>query len=99
MAFANGSLIEAADLHFEGVAPAVVAGLPAVELARVAHEPVAPPTLPLSLHAHLETIERDLIRAALKQSRFNRTRAAALLGISFRQLRYRMQKLVIHDPE
>jgi two-component system response regulator PilR (NtrC family) len=36
---------------------------------------------------------------ALAQTQFNRTQAAQLLGISFRQLRYQMQKLDIHAPE
>ncbi len=53
--------------------------------------------LPLSLPAHLEAVERALVRRALHQSRFHRGRAATLLGISLRQLRYRMQRLAIHD--
>ena len=39
------------------------------------------------------------ILRALAQTQFNRTQAAQLLGISFRQLRYQMQKLDIHAPE
>ena len=33
---------------------------------------------------------------ALDQTRFNRTAAAKLLGITFRALRYRMERLGIH---
>jgi len=55
--------------------------------------------LPVCLPAHLADIERELIRRALRQARFNRTRAASLLGISLRQLRYRMQRLTIHDAD
>nr|CAA6829749.1 MAG: Type IV fimbriae expression regulatory protein PilR [uncultured Thiotrichaceae bacterium] len=36
--------------------------------------------------------ERGMILEALDQTRWNRTKAAALLGMSFRQLRYRIQK-------
>lgn len=39
-----------------------------------------------------EDAERDLILRALDQTRWNRTKAAELLGMTFRQLRYRIQK-------
>ncbi len=39
-----------------------------------------------------EEAERDLILRALDQTRWNRTKAAEVLGMSFRQLRYRIQK-------
>jgi two-component system response regulator PilR (NtrC family) len=55
--------------------------------------------LPHSLPEHLDEIERKIIRRALAKTHFNRTQAAELLGISFRQLRYRMQRLSIHEPE
>lgn len=57
------------------------------------------PDLPCNLPLHLDEIERDIIRVALQKTRYNRTQAADLLGISFRQLRYRMQRLGVHDPE
>jgi DNA-binding NtrC family response regulator len=41
---------------------------------------------------HLESVERDLIRQALKISSGNQARAAKLLGISRDVLRYRMKK-------
>jgi two-component system response regulator PilR (NtrC family) len=55
--------------------------------------------LPSSLPDHLEKIEREMILRALAKTHFNRTQAAELLGISFRQLRYRMQRLSIYEPE
>jgi two-component system response regulator PilR (NtrC family) len=55
--------------------------------------------LPASLPDHLDAVERDIICRALAKTRFNRTQAADLLGISFRQLRYRMQRLDIREPE
>lgn len=58
-----------------------------------------PDELPSSLPAHLDQVERDIILRALGRTRFNRTQAAELLGISFRQLRYRMQRLSIHEPD
>jgi two-component system response regulator PilR (NtrC family) len=51
--------------------------------------------IPSSLPAFLDEHERNAIRAALAKTRYNRTAAAQLLGITFRQLRYRMQRLDI----
>jgi two-component system response regulator PilR (NtrC family) len=51
--------------------------------------------VPTSLAAYLDSLERDAIRSALAKTRYNRTAAAQLLGITFRQLRYRMQRLGI----
>ncbi len=48
-----------------------------------------------SLPDYLDRIEREVIEKALAQTRYNRTAAAELLGITFRQLRYRMQRLDI----
>jgi two-component system, NtrC family, response regulator PilR len=43
----------------------------------------------------LEDMERDAIVKALEQTRYNKTAAAKLLGMSFRALRYRIKKLGI----
>jgi two-component system, NtrC family, response regulator PilR len=51
--------------------------------------------IPTSLSAYLDEQERNAIRAALAKTRYNRTAAAQLLGVTFRQLRYRMQRLDI----
>lgn len=48
-----------------------------------------------TLGDYLDHIERELIEKALAHTRYNRTAAADLLGITFRQLRYRMQRLNI----
>lgn len=85
--------IDAQDLQFESP-PTANAAVNARAAMGSAADAVA---LPLSLPAHLEAVERALIRRALRQSRFHRARAATLLGISLRQLRYRMQRLAIHD--
>ncbi len=50
-----------------------------------------------SLPEHLDSVERKAILEALAKTGFNRTAAAKLLGITFRQLRYRMQRLNIRD--
>lgn len=55
------------------------------------------PTAPSSaaLGDQIEEIEKQAIREALEKSRYNKTRAAELLGMSFRSLRYRIKKLKI----
>jgi two-component system, NtrC family, response regulator PilR len=47
------------------------------------------------LEGQLEHIQREAIIRALEQTRYNKTRAAELLGMTFRQLRYRVKKLGI----
>jgi two-component system response regulator PilR (NtrC family) len=49
------------------------------------------------LPEYLERVERDAILDALGRTGFNRTAAARLLGVSFRTLRYRMQRLGIKE--
>ena len=53
----------------------------------------------VALPEHLDRLEREAILEALGQTNFNRTAAAKRLGITFRQLRYRMQRLAIREPE
>ena len=48
-----------------------------------------------ALGDQLEDIERDAIVKALEKTRYNKTAAAKLLGMSFRALRYRIKKLGI----
>jgi two-component system, NtrC family, response regulator PilR len=48
-----------------------------------------------ALGDHLEDIEREAIVKALEQTRYNKTAAAKVLGMSFRALRYRIKKLGI----
>jgi len=47
----------------------------------------------VALDPLLDNVEKDTILKALEQTRWNKTAAARLLGISFSTLRYRMQKL------
>jgi len=49
----------------------------------------------IALGSRLESIEREAIVKALEKSRYNKTAAAKLLGMSFRALRYRIKKLAI----
>ena len=53
----------------------------------------------LQLEKQVESLERELILNALKEAKGNKTQAAKLLNISFRSLRYRLQKLGMDDEE
>jgi two-component system, NtrC family, response regulator PilR len=74
----------------------------------VAPAPLSPPlpgyppgqALPMAagsdaLPDYIEQLERDAIQKALEECRYNKTRAAAKLGITFRALRYKLKKLGI----
>ena len=54
-----------------------------------------PEQLPTDLAQYLDEVERAILLRALEQHRFNRTAAAASLGLSLRQIRYRMARLSI----
>ena len=47
------------------------------------------------LDGQVEDVQRQAIVEALEKTRYNKTAAAKLLGLSFRQLRYRIKKLGI----
>jgi two-component system response regulator PilR (NtrC family) len=47
----------------------------------------------INLDQYLEQVEKDIIVDALEKTKWNKTAAARLLGVSFRALRYRLQKL------
>jgi transcriptional regulator with GAF, ATPase, and Fis domain len=46
-----------------------------------------------------EDVERSLITQAMEQTNWNITRAAKLLGLSFRTLQYRLEKFGLKKPE
>jgi two-component system, NtrC family, response regulator PilR len=93
LALCEGGRIEADDIQLRA---------PAAGMERDAAQP-ARPAAPESvinpeegdLGNQLEDLERAAIIKALEQTRYNRTKAAELLGISFRALRYRIKKLGI----
>jgi two-component system response regulator PilR (NtrC family) len=50
------------------------------------------------LQSHLDAQERDILIRALNLTGFNRTLAAHRLGLSLRQIRYRIARLKIDAP-
>ncbi len=107
LAFADGGVISVDGLGLPALGPGSAlapvqpprASLPGVE--RQLSLPGMPGhgeavALPLALY--LRQAEREMIMLALAQARYHRARAARQLGISVRQLRYKMQKLTIQEP-
>ena len=59
-----------------------------------------PPTAaPSDLQAYLDQQEREVLVRVLREANFNRTLAAARLGLNLRQIRYRIQRLHISMPK
>ncbi|UUZ74057.1 helix-turn-helix domain-containing protein [Polaromonas sp. P1(28)-8] len=62
----------------------------------------APPqdfvAVPENLQAFLDQQERSILSKVLQETGFNRTAAAAKLGLSLRQIRYRIARLNIETP-
>ena len=55
-------------------------------------------SLPHDLQSWLDQHERQILVRALRESGFNRTATAARLGLSLRQIRYRIARLNIAAP-
>ena len=54
-----------------------------------------PPNLPDDLQRHLDEAEKAILERTLRETRGNRTAAAARLGLNLRQIRYRIARLNI----
>jgi two-component system response regulator PilR (NtrC family) len=80
MAMSDGGKIDAEDIEMRAAAKGSL-GTAGVE------------TGDAPLESQLQDVEREAIIQALEQTRYNKTAAARVLGISFRQLRYRIKKL------
>ena len=63
-----------------------------------APEPEPAADIPPDLQTYLDEQERQVLLKALKETDFNRTAAAARLGLNLRQMRYRIQRLGIATP-
>jgi two-component system, NtrC family, response regulator PilR len=63
-----------------------------------APDQTAPDAIACDLQAQLDQLERSLLLQALQATQFNRTAAAARLGLNLRQMRYRMGRLKIDAP-
>ncbi len=81
---------EATQREFDAVAPDVSIVLD--------NDAIAPPPLPRDLATYLDDIERDILARALHRYRYNRTAAGSSLGLTLRQMRYRMARLGVQVP-
>ena len=84
LALCDGENIEAVDLHLTDESGAASGGV-----VNFSGERTAP------LHEYLDQLEREQIIKALEHTKHNKTAAAKVLGISFRSLRYRLDRLGI----
>jgi len=91
VALCEEGTIQAADLRLPGVV------LPSGSATTLPPHsvPTSPPTRSEPLPDAIEQMEREAIQRALEECRYNKTRAAARLGITFRALRYKVKKLGI----
>jgi len=100
LAMADGDGITANDLRLPQAVPAAVAPLANAHAAEPA-EPVDASEEGLididpsssALPTYIEQMERTVIQKALEENRWNKTKTAAQLGITFRALRYKLKKL------
>ena len=93
-ALADGDTIRATDLHLPEVRPSQAAQAAAasqLDPSQIDPRESASSALP----SFIEEIERKAIEQALQDNRYNKTKAAAQLGITFRALRYKLKKLGI----
>jgi len=101
------ALSDGEELHVDPPAGVPEPALPVVQPAAAPAEPLAPAALPSlgstvplpsDLQAWLDQQERDILVRALREAGYNRTATAARLGISLRQIRYRIARLNIAMP-
>jgi two-component system response regulator PilR (NtrC family) len=90
-----GELVTAAMDELPKAAAAATATTPAPAAASA----WAQTPLPQDLQAYLDQVERDILQRALERYRYNRTAAGASMGLSLRQMRYRMARLGVNTSE
>lgn len=96
MALSSGEALEPGDFGDAERLIDTSSPLPvATAVVAVAEVPVEIPT---DLQTYLDEQERQVLLKALKETDFNRTAAAARLGLNLRQMRYRIQRLGIAMP-
>ncbi|GIX36517.1 MAG: sigma-54-dependent Fis family transcriptional regulator [Lysobacteraceae bacterium] len=96
VALCEGGVIRVSDLHLPS-APRPLAPASSPAPGAAPDTAVLPSSAPLpdALPDYIESLEREAIQKALVECRYNKTKAAAKLGITFRALRYKLKKLGI----
>ncbi|WP_427913817.1 sigma-54-dependent transcriptional regulator [Ramlibacter sp. MMS24-I3-19] len=103
VALSDGHSLQADALAADAAAPASVApAAPLQPVPAAAAQPSgggeAPSAVPSDLQAYLDQQEREILVRTLQETGFNRTAAAQRLGLSLRQIRYRIARLAIAAP-
>lgn len=96
LALSHGGRLEAEDFGDDASASVSPATAAAGMGQTTAH--AAPGAIPNDLQTFLDEQERQVLLQALRETAFNRTAAAARLGLNLRQIRYRIQRLGIVVP-
>jgi two-component system, NtrC family, response regulator PilR len=91
------ALFDGAQLQVD-LAPIPPASSSASEPVAAAAVAYAPVTTPSDIQAYLDQQEREILVKTLRDTNFNRTAAAQRLGLSLRQIRYRIARLAIATP-
>ncbi|MBB5208979.1 sigma-54-dependent transcriptional regulator [Chiayiivirga flava] len=98
LALSDGTVISTDDLRLPTPRAAGTPGTtpsPAGGVGKPVYITGQQPAVPADLPDYIERLERDAIVKALEECRYNKTKAAAKLGITFRALRYKLKKLGI----
>jgi two-component system, NtrC family, response regulator PilR len=101
----NGNVRELENILHRAVALSeggdLILDMPAVAQPDIWQADAVPKALPLpdNLQDYLDAQERDILSRVLQDTRYNRTAAASKLGMSLRQIRYRIARLNIAMPD
>lgn len=100
VALCEGDELQLDDLqgHCSGAMPLIVTNIPATAPDGGLTPTEAPEPAPTDLQSHLDQQEREILVKTLRETGFNRTMAASRLGLSLRQIRYRIARLKIDAP-
>lgn len=104
VALSEGNELQLDDLqgHSTSTAPLAADATPAHVAGAEPAGAATPPeksAVPTDLQSHLDQQEREILVSTLKDTGFNRTLAATRLGLSLRQIRYRIARLKIDAPQ
>lgn len=93
LAMSEGERIEVDDLHLPASGPRQGISTSTIQANTLATAEIADGDSNAALPSYMEQLERAAIQKALEENRWNKTKTAAQLGITFRALRYKLKKL------
>jgi two-component system response regulator PilR (NtrC family) len=92
------ALCDSDELHLDDLQAPISGRVPLDESPSLTMVVLNDTGIPTDLQGHLDQQERDILVKTLKETGFNRTLAASRLGLSLRQIRYRIARLKIDAP-